>query len=100
MYVLVVAAGIVLFLLVEKVVRYVEANATDANAWSHGHHHHHHKTSKKLKNEDNDVHDHVQSSKEATENESDDVSEHSLNGNKIMQQESHLRKVCWRNAIL
>lgn len=53
-YIFVVAAGIVLFLLVEKIVRYVEEHSGGTNAWGHGHHHHHH--SKKLK-DDNDSHD-------------------------------------------
>ncbi|KAL5722035.1 IAA-alanine resistance protein 1 [Ranunculus cassubicifolius] len=37
-------SGIVLFLLVEKVVRYVEEHSSGnvANAWGHSHHHHHH----------------------------------------------------------
>lgn len=51
---MVVAAGIVLFLLVEKMVRYVEEQSGGTNALGHGHHHHHH--SKKLK-DDNDSHD-------------------------------------------
>ncbi|XP_038995206.1 IAA-alanine resistance protein 1-like isoform X2 [Hibiscus syriacus] len=46
-----VLAGIVLFLLVEKLVRYVEENSGGASGWSHGHHHHHHKSNKKLKND-------------------------------------------------
>ncbi|XP_050374164.1 IAA-alanine resistance protein 1 [Argentina anserina] len=53
-----VLAGIVLFLLVEKIVRYVEEHSGGTNAWGHGHHHHHH--SKKLK-DDNDSHDDSQS---------------------------------------
>ncbi|ONI31906.1 hypothetical protein PRUPE_1G338200 [Prunus persica] len=55
-----ILAGIVLFLLVEKLVRYVEENSGGSSAWSHGHHHHHHKTNKKLK-DDNDSHDDLQS---------------------------------------
>ncbi|CAL5430411.1 unnamed protein product [Camellia sinensis] len=51
--------GIVLFLLVEKIVRYVEENSKGANAWNHTHHHHHHKNSKKLK-DDNDDDDKIQ----------------------------------------
>nr|CAB3483212.1 unnamed protein product [Digitaria exilis] len=36
--------GIVLFFIVEKIVRYVEDNSRDgAHSMSHGHHHHHHK---------------------------------------------------------
>ncbi|KAL7163276.1 hypothetical protein ACSBR2_039383 [Camellia fascicularis] len=54
-----ILAGIVLFLLVEKIVRYVEENSKGANAWNHTHHHHHHKNSKKLK-DDNDDDDKIQ----------------------------------------
>lgn len=43
-----------LFLLVEKLVRYVEDNSEGGNEWSHGHHHHH--KNKKLK-DDSDSHD-------------------------------------------
>ncbi|KGN50777.1 IAA-alanine resistance protein 1 [Cucumis sativus] len=49
-----VLAGIVLFLLVEKIVRYVEDNSEGGNDWSHSHHHHH--KNKKLK-DDSDSHD-------------------------------------------
>ncbi|XP_042482342.1 IAA-alanine resistance protein 1 [Macadamia integrifolia] len=50
-----ILSGIVLFLLVEKLVRYVEAySGKGEKAWGHGHHHHHHKSSKK---DDNDAHD-------------------------------------------
>ncbi|KAF5449930.1 hypothetical protein F2P56_030326 [Juglans regia] len=55
-----ILAGIVVFLLVEKAVRYVEDNSGGTHGWSHGHHHHHNKSSKKLKG-DNDAHDIVQS---------------------------------------
>lgn len=34
--------GIVVFLLVEKIVRYVEERSRGVNSWGHGHHHHHH----------------------------------------------------------
>ncbi|XP_038892402.1 IAA-alanine resistance protein 1 [Benincasa hispida] len=44
-----VLAGIVLFLLVEKIVRYVEDNSEGGNGGSHGHHHHH--KNKKLKDD-------------------------------------------------
>ncbi|KAL7181054.1 hypothetical protein ACSBR1_040003 [Camellia fascicularis] len=55
-----VLAGIVLFFLVEKIVRYVEENSKGANAWNHtNHHHHHHKNSKKLR-DDNDDDDKIQ----------------------------------------
>ncbi|CAI9779151.1 unnamed protein product [Fraxinus pennsylvanica] len=54
-----VLTGIVLFLLVEKLVRYVEEFSGGVNAWGHGHHHHHHKHNKKLK-DDNDAHENHQ----------------------------------------
>jgi zinc transporter 7 len=54
-----VLAGIVLFLIVEKVVRYVDEMSGGANP--HGHHHHHHNSNiKKLKGDD-DIHDNLQS---------------------------------------
>lgn len=45
-----VLAGIILFLLVEKCVRYVEDSFGGGNVWGHSHHHHHKQTTK-LKNE-------------------------------------------------
>ncbi|XAR64493.1 hypothetical protein NMG60_11024862 [Bertholletia excelsa] len=52
-----VLAGIVLFLLVEKIVRYVEENSRE-NDWNHGHchhhRHHHHKGNKSLKDASDD----------------------------------------------
>uniref|UniRef100_A0A7N0ULC2 IAA-alanine resistance protein 1 n=1 Tax=Kalanchoe fedtschenkoi TaxID=63787 RepID=A0A7N0ULC2_KALFE len=42
-----VLGGIVLFLLVEKIVRYVDDNSGGASSAAHGHHHHHHHHSKK-----------------------------------------------------
>ncbi|KAI7995955.1 IAA-alanine resistance protein 1 [Camellia lanceoleosa] len=51
----VIASGIVLFLIVEKIVRYLEENSKGANAWNHtNHHHYHHKNSKKLKDDNGD----------------------------------------------
>ncbi|KAH7840849.1 hypothetical protein Vadar_022515 [Vaccinium darrowii] len=49
-----VLAGIVLFLVVEKIVRYVEDNSRGASQWTHSHHHHHNKSSKKMKDDDDD----------------------------------------------
>lgn len=60
-----VLAGIVVFLLVEKLVRYVEENSSGSSTWGH-HQHHHHAGSKKLKDEDGP--------KNATENSSEKVS--------------------------
>ncbi|MED6174384.1 IAA-alanine resistance protein 1 [Stylosanthes scabra] len=48
-----ILAGIALFLLVEKVVRYVEENSGGAGSWTHGHHHHNHNSKKKLKDDSN-----------------------------------------------
>ncbi|PQP95426.1 IAA-alanine resistance protein 1 [Prunus yedoensis var. nudiflora] len=95
-----ILAGIVLFLLVEKLVRYVEENSGGSSAWSHGHHHHHHKTNKKLK-DDNDSHDDLQSEsssgkdrrklKMSSEEEAAaEVSNDSLMENN--QHDSHIRK--------
>nr|XP_017231790.1 PREDICTED: IAA-alanine resistance protein 1 [Daucus carota subsp. sativus]XP_017231797.1 PREDICTED: IAA-alanine resistance protein 1 [Daucus carota subsp. sativus] len=55
-----ILAGIVLFLLVEKVVRYVDDVCGEANAPSHGHHHHHRKSSKKLKDDKDATDDDLQ----------------------------------------
>jgi hypothetical protein len=98
--VLVIAAGIVLFLLVEKVGRYVEDNSTGANAWNHGHHHHNHNSSKKLK-DDGDAHDKTQSksSKEGDGKGSDEVLDDSSNDTNFTQSESLLRKVILGNCI-
>ncbi|XP_008389136.2 IAA-alanine resistance protein 1-like isoform X1 [Malus domestica] len=96
-----ILAGIVLFLLVEKTVRYVEENSGGTNAWSHGHHHHHHhKKSKKLK-DDNDSHDDLQSEssngkdgRKLTKSSDGEVTADGLNDSLIenTQQDSHIRK--------
>ncbi|KAF5206747.1 Iaa-alanine resistance protein [Thalictrum thalictroides] len=45
-------SGIVLFLLVEKIVRYVEDHSGNvANGWGHSHHHHSHKKNDDLKDD-------------------------------------------------
>ncbi|KAF3966264.1 hypothetical protein CMV_009617 [Castanea mollissima] len=89
-----ILAGIVVFLLVEKLVRYVEGNSGGAHAWGHGHHHHHHhKGSKKLK-DDSDSTDIKQSQsfdgkdgktlEMSSEGKvSDEVSNDSLNGDDL-----------------
>ncbi|KAL4385367.1 hypothetical protein GQ457_15G004100 [Hibiscus cannabinus] len=66
-----VLAGIVLFLLVEKLARYVEENSGGASGWSHGHHHHHHKSNTKLKNDDDAAAHDNSSQPEISENSSD-----------------------------
>ncbi|RVW34599.1 IAA-alanine resistance protein 1 [Vitis vinifera] len=95
---LVIAGGIVLFLLVEKLVRYVEGISGGANsAWSHGHHHHHRKNGKKMK-DDNDACDNQQSESLSEKNQSTLTPESvdCLTGEKQTEHESLLRK---RNSI-
>ncbi|GLT96823.1 hypothetical protein SLE2022_144200 [Rubroshorea leprosula] len=84
-----ILAGVVLFLLVEKVVRYVEENSRGETTWDHGHHHHYHKKNKKLK-DDNDVHDEFKSQPTGrTEGKQlDDLSNNLLNGDNLTQPES------------
>lgn len=92
---LVIAGGIVLFLLVEKLVRYVEGISGGANsAWSHGHHHHHRKNGKKMK-DDNDACDNQQSESLSEKNQSTLIPESvdCLTGEKQTEHESLLRKV-------
>ena len=96
-YILAVAAGIVLFLLVEKIVRYVEEHSGGTGAWGHGHHHHHH--SKKLK-DDNDSHDDVLSESPTGKERKPNVS-----SDDCMKENSHhdsqLRKVSsWHLNLL
>ncbi|XP_062113221.1 IAA-alanine resistance protein 1 [Humulus lupulus] len=91
-----ILAGIVLFLLVEKVVRYVEDNSGGTDTWGHTHHHHH-KKSKKLKDDGSD--DDIQS-KSSTDNDkialekSSEVSDELLHDSlkEDAQNGSHIRK--------
>lgn len=92
-----VTAGIVLFLIVEKLVRYVEENSGGASGWSHGHHHHHHKSNKNLKKKDEDA-AHRNSSQPLG-----DTLDDSLNADNATQPE--IRKVVfrflhWRSFVL
>ena len=92
---LVITGGIVLFLLVEKFVRYVDDVSAGANgAWSHGHHHHHHKNSKKMK-DDSDACDNQQPEFLSEKNKGRLSSESvdCLAGEKQTEQEPLLRKV-------
>lgn len=93
-----ILAGIVLFLLVEKIVRYVEENSGGTNSWTHGHHHHNHNSKKKLK-DDNSCTDNLQSEssnakEERLQDERKDVqvSRDSLKGDNPSQSETSLRK--------
>lgn len=88
-----VAAGIVLFLLVEKIVRYIEENSVEANSWGHGHHHHHHTSSKKLKDNDDLGKTQSQPSNGTEGVVSDEVSEDSLNEDNLAQHDTLLRRV-------
>ena len=63
-------AGIVVFLLVEKLVRYVEENSSGSNTWGH----HHHAGSKKLKDEDDHNNADKQCPSDAIEKSSEKVS--------------------------
>ncbi|CAN0899850.1 IAA-alanine resistance protein 1 [Linum grandiflorum] len=80
----VITAGIVVFLLVEKAVRYVEDNSSGAGVWGHTHHHHHHKSNTKLKDD------------EGTEEASDEISAGMSNGNKPSEQETLIHRVSKR----
>ncbi|XP_027920449.1 IAA-alanine resistance protein 1 [Vigna unguiculata] len=85
-----ILAGIVLFLLVEKVVRYVEENSGEANSWTHGHHHHNHNSKKKLK-DDNFSND-AKEDRLLDERKDDQVSSDVLKGDNPSQSETLLRK--------
>ncbi|CAE5963365.1 unnamed protein product [Arabidopsis arenosa] len=74
-----VLAGIVVFLLVEKLVRYVEENSSGSNTWGH-HHHHHHAGSKKPKDEVDHNNVDKQSSSDEIVNSSEKVSSGSTDG--------------------
>lgn len=87
-----VLAGIVLFLLVEKIVRYIEEKSGEANSWGHGHHHHHHKSSKKLKDNDDLGKTQSQPSNGTEGVVSDEVSEDSLNEDNLAQHGTLLRR--------
>lgn len=92
-----VLAGIVIFLLVEKIVRYVEENSRGASSWGHSHHHHHHSKSTKLK-DDSGEHDKIQEQHLSGEKESvseissDEGLDTCLIGEKKSESESFLRK--------
>jgi len=89
---MILSAGIVLFLLVEKVVRYVEENSGEANSWTHGHHHHNHSSKKKLK--DDDISNNAKEDRLLDERKEDDeVSCDSSKEDNPSKSETVLRKV-------
>ncbi|KAH9794345.1 IAA-alanine resistance protein 1 [Citrus sinensis] len=97
-----VLAGIVLFLIVEKIVRYVEENSGESNSWGHGHHHHHLKSSKKLKDDDDLGKTQSESSSGTEGIVSNEVSEDSLNGDNLAQHETLLRRekdLTWQRVL-
>ncbi|CAN0899845.1 IAA-alanine resistance protein 1 [Linum grandiflorum] len=89
-----ILAGIVVFLLVEKAVRYVEDNSSGAGVWGHTHHHHHHKSNTKLKDDEDGHENTVSTNSHGTEEASDEISAGMSNGNKPSEQETliHRRK--------
>lgn len=93
-----ILAGIVLFLLVEKIVRYVEENSGGANSWTHGHHHHNHHNKKKVKDDNCSTVNLQSQSSDAKEErllherKDDQVSHDSLKGDNPSQSETSLRK--------
>lgn len=85
-----VLAGLVAFLAVEKLVRYVEEVSGGAHSWGHSHSHHHHKSSKKLK-DDSDMDSEV--TKQPHDGKtSDGLSDDNLSGKQGGQPASNLRK--------
>ncbi|KAE9610563.1 hypothetical protein Lal_00029681 [Lupinus albus] len=90
-----ILAGIVLFLLVEKIVRYVEENSGGASSLTHGHHHHTHSSKKKLKDDNNSSSESLNAKEEKLLDkgkESDQASNDSLKGVNPAQSKSSVRK--------
>ncbi|CAH1416755.1 unnamed protein product [Lactuca virosa] len=83
--------GIVVFLLVEKIVRYVEERSRGVNSWGHHHHRHHHKKNESLEhvNDDDDKNTSETTSDESLKTQTQDESSLlrkrniSTNGDKI-----------------
>lgn len=99
------AVGIVLFFLVEKVVRYVEDNSRKGTSHlSHGHHHHHHKHHNKVDDDDDnndefnskhndkpgDIGD-AQSQKASVHEANEQVNDGNLTEQKALLRKVHLR---------
>ncbi|XP_024988123.1 IAA-alanine resistance protein 1 isoform X2 [Cynara cardunculus var. scolymus] len=83
--------GIVVFLFVEKVVRYVEDMSGGVNSWGHGHHHHHKSESLKDSKGDDDNSEEDGSTSETSEKIAEIASGESLKSEK-QSESSHLRK--------
>ncbi|XP_060184983.1 IAA-alanine resistance protein 1 [Lycium barbarum] len=75
-----ILAGIVLFLIVEKLVRYVEEFSGGVDEWSHGHHHHHRHTHITKLKDDNDANDNLQ---ELSKEKSGSLSEKTAGGSGV-----------------
>lgn len=84
------AAGIVVFLIVEKIVRFVEDFSGGEHSGTHGHHHHHHRNSKEKK--DDNV-DEKSSQKASKEKVVDGAGDATSNAKQVAEPQSELRKV-------
>ncbi|KAK1257463.1 IAA-alanine resistance protein 1 [Acorus gramineus] len=89
-----VLSGIILFLLVEKVVRYVEDHSKGANQWGHHHHHkvHHKLETDDLGSESNESKDGDAPGTTSESNSLNGLSEDCIKDEKQANQETHLRK--------
>ncbi|OWM68022.1 hypothetical protein CDL15_Pgr017590 [Punica granatum] len=90
-----VLSGIVLFLLVEKLVRYVDNHSQGAGEWNHGHHHHHHhhsKNSNKKLDDVKNVGDNVQSKSSDGNGMSSEMRSHDSSDGRNSTEPSSLRK--------
>ncbi|KMT02902.1 hypothetical protein BVRB_8g194780 [Beta vulgaris subsp. vulgaris] len=84
-----VLTGIVVFLIVEKIVRFVEDFSGSEHSGTHGHHHHHHRNSKKKK--DDNV-DEKSSQKASKEKVVDGAGDATSNAKQVAEPQSELRK--------
>ncbi|XP_038987398.1 IAA-alanine resistance protein 1 isoform X2 [Phoenix dactylifera] len=93
-----ILGGIVLFFLVEKVVRYVEDNSVKgAYGMGHGHHHHHHKHHDKLK-DDSENHDDSNSKLDEPKDTLNDAHHGCQNDENHTEHETLLRKRATRSG--
>lgn len=88
-------AGIVVFLIVEKIVRFVEEISGGEHSGTHAHHHHHrhHKSSKKKDDDDDDDLDEKSSEKPSKEKLSDGASDAASKSKPVAGTQSELKKV-------
>ncbi|KAK4779480.1 hypothetical protein SAY87_015586 [Trapa incisa] len=93
-----VLAGIVLFLIVEKLVRYVEDHSQVSDAWNHGHHHI--KSNKKLDDAKNAEDNDQSKSSDGNKISSEMLSHDSLEGKNLGSLCSLVRKTISYGAFL